>query len=177
MRELKRLRKQSGVADRHLAKELQQVERGIKRCLDFITQADGDPGSVREQLRELESRKGELLTELQSQPTRAVELHPNLPDLFRRKIIKLKEILDDEATRPQAFDIIRSLIGHIEIHPGQERGHCDVVVVGALAQFLAFAQQKTTAGSSRADGTSLMVAGARNHLYRTRLHYMRKARK
>jgi hypothetical protein len=32
--------------------------------------------------------------------------------------------------------------------PGQERGHCDVVVVGALAQFLAFAQQKTTAGSS-----------------------------
>ena len=157
--ELKRLRKESGVAGRHLEKELQKVERGIKRCLDFITGGDGDPGSVREQLRELESRKRELLTELQSQPIRAVELHPNLPDLYRRKIIKLKEILDDEATRPQAFDVIRSLIGHIEVHPGQERGHCDVVVVGALAQFLAFAQQKTTAGSSRADGTSLMVAG------------------
>ena len=48
--------------------------------------------------------------------------------------------------------------------PGQERGHCEVVVVGALAQFLAFAQP-TTVGSSRADGTSLMVAGARNQRY------------
>ena len=162
-RELKRLRKESGVAGRHLAKELQQVERGIKRCLDFITGGDGDPGSVREQLRELESRKRELVTELQNEPIRAVELHPNLPDLYRRKIVQLKQILDDETTRPQAVDIIRSLIGHIEVHPGQERGHCDVVVVGALAQFLAFAQQKTTAGSSRADGTSLMVAGACNH--------------
>jgi hypothetical protein len=78
--------------------------------------------------------------------------------------MQLKQTLEDEATRPQAFDIIHSLVGHIEVHPGKERGHCDVVVVGALAQFLAFAQQKTTAGSSRADGTSLMVAGARNRL-------------
>ena len=161
-RELKRLRKETGVAGRHLAKEMQQVERGIKRCLDFITGGDGDPGSVREQLSELEFRKRELVNELQAQPIRVVELHPNLPDLYRRKIIQLKQILDDEATRPRAFDIIRSLIGHIEVHPTQKRGHCDVIVVGALAQFLAFAQQKTTAGSSRAGGTSLMVAGTRN---------------
>jgi hypothetical protein len=113
----------------------------------------------------LESRKRELLIELQSQPAMSVELQANLPDRYRRKIMEVKKILDDEATRPQAFDIIRSLIGHIEVSPGQERGHCDVVVVGALAQFLAFAQQKTTAGSSRADGTSLMVAGARNQRY------------
>jgi site-specific DNA recombinase len=50
-RELKRLRKDSGAAGRHLVKELQEVERGIKRCLDFITGGDGDPGSDREQLR------------------------------------------------------------------------------------------------------------------------------
>ena len=143
-RELKRLRKDSGVAGHHLAKELQQIERGIKRCLDFLTGEGDDPGSVRGQLRELEFRKRELVNELQSQPIRVVELHPNLPDLYRRKIIQLKQFLDDDATRPQAFDIIRSLIGHIEVHPGQKRGHCDVVVVDALAQFLAFAQQKTT---------------------------------
>ena len=176
-RELKRHRKETGVAGRHLSKELQQVERGIKRCLDFITGGDGDPGSVREQLNGLESRKRELVNELQAQPIRVVELHPNLADLYRRKIIELKQILDDEATRPRAFDIIRSLIGHIEVHPTQTRGHCDVVVVGALAQFLAFAQQKATAGSSRTDGTSLMVAGTRSHLYRTRLHYERQSRK
>jgi len=50
----------------------------------------------------------------------------------------------------------------------------EVTVVGALAQILAFAQQKTTAASTRGGGTSLMVAGERNHLYRTILRYKRR---
>jgi site-specific DNA recombinase len=76
-----------------------------------------------------------------------IAIHPNLPDLYRRKVAKLQQVLADEATRPQAVEIIRSLIDQIEVHPGQKRGHCEIVVVGALAQILAFAQQKTTAAS------------------------------
>ena len=76
----------------------------------------------------------------------------------------LKAKSADEATRPQAVDVIRSLINRIEVHPGQKRGHCEIVVVGGLAQILAFARQKTTAASSSGDdGTFLMVAGACNH--------------
>jgi len=71
-------------------------------------------------------------------------------------------VLVDETTRPKAIEIIRSLINRIEVHPDQE--HCDVIIVGELAQILAFAQQKTTAASSGDGGTLLMVAGARNHL-------------
>src|SRR5215510_3670291 len=48
-RVLTRLRKEGHGAMRRLAKELQDVERGIKRCLDFITGGEGDPGSVRDQ--------------------------------------------------------------------------------------------------------------------------------
>ena len=77
----------------------------------------------------MESRKRQLVTQIQEQPIRTVELHPNLPDLYRKEIIQLEQILDDEVTRSQAFDIIRSLISHIEVHPGQKRGHCDVVAV------------------------------------------------
>jgi hypothetical protein len=40
-----------------------------------------------------------------------------------------------------------------------------VIVVGGLAQILAFAQQKTTADSLGDGGTFLMVAGARNRRY------------
>jgi site-specific DNA recombinase len=159
-REAERLRKGRGITGRQLAKELQQVERGIKRSLEFILGGDGDPGSVRDQLRGLEERKRQLASELEaSQHTGQVELHPNLADLYRRKVTELKNILNDETTRPQAVDIIRSLIDHIEIIPGQKRGQCEIVVVGALAQFLAFAQQKATAASSGDDGTFLMVAG------------------
>jgi hypothetical protein len=48
-------------------KDLQQVERGIKRCLDFIIGGDGDPGSVRDQLRRLEARKREIEANLKAQ--------------------------------------------------------------------------------------------------------------
>ena len=159
-REATRLRKGRLTAAHQLDKELQQVERGIKRCLEFITGGDGDPGSVRDQLRKLEDQKGELASALAaSKHADPVELHPNLPDLYRRKVTVLRRILDVENTRAQAIDIIRSLIDHIEINPGKEPGQCEVVVVGGLAQILAFAQQKTTAASQGDGGTFLMVAG------------------
>ena len=159
-RELARLRKEGQGASRRLLKELQQVERGIKRCLDFIIGGDGDPGSVRDQLRGLEARKREIEVDLKAQQgDLEIAIHPNLPDLYRRKVARLQQALADEAIRPGVVDTIRSLIDRIEVHPGQMRGRCEVIVVGALAQVLAFAQQKTTAASSGDGGTFLMVAG------------------
>jgi len=157
-RELTRLRKERHGRNRHLLKDLQQVERGIQRCLDFIAGGDGDPSSVRDRLRCLEARKREISADLKAQEA----VHPNLPELYRRKVDRLQRLLEDEGTRPHVVEIIRSLIDRIEVHPSQEQGHCEVVVVGALAQILAFGQQKTTAASSGGGGTFLMVAGARN---------------
>ena len=122
-----------------------------------------NPGCVRDQLRHLEARKRALAADLKArQSDLEIAIHPNLPDLYRRKVTRLQQVLVDETTRPQAIEIIRSLINRIEVHPDQE--HCDVITVGELAQILAFAQQKTTAASSGDGGTLLMVAGARNHL-------------
>jgi site-specific DNA recombinase len=67
--------------------------------------------------------------------------------------------LKDEALQSTAVEIIRSLIARIEVYPRQERGQCEVILVGALAQILAFAQEKTTAASGGGGGTFLMVAG------------------
>ena len=52
-RELARLRKEGHGARRRLLRELQDVQRGIKCCLDFTTGGDGDPGSVGNELRRL----------------------------------------------------------------------------------------------------------------------------
>ena len=61
----------------------------------------------------------------------------------------------------QAMELIRSMIERIEVHAGKEHGEPDVVLVGALAQILAFTQQKTTAApGSGGGGRVLMVAGA-----------------
>jgi hypothetical protein len=75
-----------------------------------------------------------------------------------------------KTTRAQIVDIIRSLVNRIEVAAGPKRGRCQVTIVGALAQILAFAHQNTTA-ASKGGGTYLMVAGERNHLYRTVLFY------
>jgi len=64
---------------------LEQVERGIRRCLDFITGGDGDPGSVRDQLPHLKARKREIAADLKAQRCDPeIEIHPNLPDLYGR---------------------------------------------------------------------------------------------
>jgi DNA invertase Pin-like site-specific DNA recombinase len=171
-RELSRLRKEGHGARRRQLKELQDVERGIKRCLDFVTEGEGDPGSVRDVLQRLEVRKREIDADLRAQQDgMEIAIHPNLADLYRRKVAKLQQLLDDEATRPQAVETIRSFIDRIEVKPGSKRGHCEVIIVGALAQILGFIYQKTTAASRGDGGTSLMVAGERNPLYRTVLLY------
>jgi hypothetical protein len=149
------------------AVRLLEVGRSEKACRQLSPRAseavaDGDPGSVRDQLRRLETRKREINADLKAQQgDREIAIH--LPDLYRRKVARLQEVLKDEAARPQAVENIRSLLDRIEVHPGRERGQCEVMIVGALAQILAFAQQKTTAASTGDSGTFLMVAGACNH--------------
>ena len=83
------------------------------------------------------------------------------------KTIKKCVLLADETARPQAMDLIRSMIGHIEVHIGEKRSNPKVILVGALAQILAFTSKNNTPASKGSDGRVLMVAGARKHLYRT----------
>ena len=64
-------------------------------------------------------------------------LHPNLADLYRQKVTKLHEALNDEATRAEAADIIRSLVDEIRLTP--VGGDLRVDLKGALAGILALA--------------------------------------
>ena len=174
--EVARLRKQRGTRERQVQKDLTRVNTGIKRCLTFITEGDGDPGLVRDELRSLEARKRDLEQTLAANhEEQTVELHPNMADLYRKKVMELQFLLTDETARMQAMELIRSMIERIEVHAWREGGKPDVILVGTLAQILAFTQQSKTAASNGSDGRVLMVAGARNHLYRTSFRWLRKA--
>ena len=159
--EVARLRKQRGTRERQVQKDLNKVSTAIKRCLTFITEGDGDPGLVRDELRDLEVRKRDLERTINAvHEEQSVELHPNMADLYHKKVTELQSLLTDETARPQAMELIRSMIEHIEVHAGKERGKPDVILVGALAQILAFTQQNNTAASDGDGGRVLMVAGA-----------------
>ena len=135
------------------------MERGIARCIEYITSGDGAPDLVRDQLRSLEARKRQLDAEL-STTDQVVEIHPNFPALYQQKVTELQTLLEDETTRHQAMEIIRSLIDRIDVYADKKRGECKVELTGALAGILNFAQQQNTAAPSGDDGTNLVVAGA-----------------
>lgn len=162
--EITRLRKQRGSHERQAHKELNKVNRAIKRCLNFITEGDGEPGLVRDELRSLEGRKHELERTLEvDHLEQEVELHPNIAELYGRKVAELQSLLTDESSRPQAMELIRAMIDRIEVHKGEERGKPEVILIGALSEIIAFTQGKTTAAQNSDGGRVLMVAGARNH--------------
>lgn len=132
--EVTRLRKQRCTRDRQLHKDLNKANTAIKRCLTFITEGDGDPGLVRDELRDLETRKQNLEQMRDAvHEDQTVELHPNVAELYRKKVTELQFLLIDETARSQAMDIVRSMIEHIEVHAGEVPGKPGVILVGALA--------------------------------------------
>jgi len=158
--EIARLRKQRSTHERQSQKDLNKINTAIKRCLKYVTEGDGDPGLVRDELRALEQQKKDLDHVIKSTHNEtAIEVHPNIAELYRKKVLELQTLLADETSRPQAMEIIRSMIDHIEVHAGEERGEAEVILVGALAQILTFTQQKKTVASNGSDGRVLMVAG------------------
>lgn len=166
--EIGRLRKQRGTLERQTQKELNKINTAIKRCLTFITEGDGNPGLVRDELHSLEARKqdmDQLLANNHHEHT--VEIHPNMAELYRRRVLELQSLLTDETSRPRAMDLIRSLIDRIEVKEGDERNKPEVILVGALAHILGFSQQNNTAASLGDDGRVLLVAGARFRRFRT----------
>lgn len=151
--ELNRLQKTRHTRERAHAKELTKIEHGIRRCLDYIVEGDGDPGAVRHTLQGLEARKEAILRDMKAANDIAeVVIHPNIAELYRRKVEELQTLLTNETSRPQAMEIIRSLIDRIEISPGAKRGHAEVLLVGALASILDYASSPTAQTQNAASG-------------------------
>ena len=120
--------------------------------------------AVREKLRQLELTKSTLKKSMEQdlQPNN-IEMHPNIGQLYQRKVNEISQLLSDQASREEAISLIRSLIERIDITPGEKRGQTQVQLVGGLAAILEFAvakQQKTAIPSDNGFGRVFMVAGA-----------------
>ena len=84
--EVTRLRKERGSRLRRVQQELNKVDISIRRCLTFITEGDGDPGIVRDELRTLEARKRDLQRTLHvNLEDSSVEVHPNIGELYAKR--------------------------------------------------------------------------------------------
>ena len=81
-------------------KELLKVETDIKRCVDLLLHSDTPMESIRNTLEELEVQKRTLTRELSLQTEEdKIVLHPNIGELYARKIGDLKSLIQNEATK------------------------------------------------------------------------------
>ena len=102
----------SRFAQDRTARDLEKTEREIRRVIEAIKA--GVPGAaVKDEMASLETRRIDLLGQLESAPPPMPRLHPNLAELYRKKVMNLAEALNEEDARLEAAECIRELIEEI----------------------------------------------------------------
>ena len=177
VQEVNAANQERGARRAKLHSEQARITRQIKTVLDTIKDIGGSRSLV-DDLRSLERRQDEIAAELtrESEPEQLIELHPNLPDLYRRRVDALELALQDPEGAACASEALRSLIDAVMFYPEDGRGKYRLELRGDLAAFLYLSDADTqkargiaAAGLVCSAVRSSMVAGAHNHLYRTRL--------
>ena len=113
--------------------------------------------AMKDELTRLEERRTTLTQELTAQPVPAPAIHPNLAALYRRKVESLHELLNEEGTRAEAAEALRTLIEEIRLVP--KDGRLQIDLYGELATILALTNE-TPASQGRDGRSTLLVAGA-----------------
>jgi hypothetical protein len=93
-------------------RELEEVNRKLRGLIEAIAEGLRAPG-LQAKLDELESRKAALEAELAAAPPPAPRLHPNLAEIYRRKVADLQAALAEPGTQTEALEILRGLIERV----------------------------------------------------------------
>lgn len=100
--------------------------------------------SMKARMDDLERQKAEIVACLAQAPADMPDIHPNLADLYRRRVERLSEALNDPDGGRQAAETLRALIGEIVLTPGEKRGEVHATLRGELFGILDFARAEET---------------------------------
>ena len=126
-----------------LQAERTALQRKLEGLYDAIAEGLRTPG-LKQKLEELEGRLTEIDVALSAPGPTPVRLHPNLAELYRRKVTGLAATLEDPEIRTEALEAVRALIHQVTVHVGAEGVTLDLV--GALTAMLDLAQPGATQG-------------------------------
>ncbi|MBU3890352.1 MULTISPECIES: hypothetical protein [Methylosinus] len=77
---------------------------------------------MKARMEDLERQKADIVARLSQAPTDIPDVHPNIANVYRLRIDRFTEALDDTDDGRQAAEALRSLIGEIVLTPGKKRG-------------------------------------------------------
>ena len=64
-----------------------------------------------------------------------MRLHPNLAAIYQRKVAALQDLVQNDATRTEAMEIIRSLVDQVALRPIAET-ELEIELVGDIANIV-----------------------------------------
>jgi hypothetical protein len=101
--------------------------------------------SMKQRLEALEMERKQLLAERDhaAGALPPVHLHPNLAEVYRRKVAELERVLEHGPDHAEAMDLIRSLIERVDLKPRPDGG-IDATLHGELAQVLALMESASS---------------------------------
>ncbi|MEH0197138.1 recombinase family protein [Caulobacter sp. CCNWLY153] len=122
--------------------DLLRLEKA-RKAIDGIVSAIEDGGYTRplmERLKALEADVEALEAKLAEPMIDVPDLHPNIAELYRRKVERLSEALSQPEERDAAAQAIRALIQEIILTPGPNRGEIFAELRSGFETLLQWAQ-------------------------------------
>ena len=135
----------SGKPDRapiNAEKQKKQIEQKIANMMKAIEDGLYTEG-MKARMAGLEAELRTLQTASTPAPKPAVErlAMPELPALFRKKVLEMERLLEVDATRSEAMELIRSLVSHVDLRPTADGRGMDAELHGELAGILAASEE------------------------------------
>src|SRR3546814_17364877 len=93
-------------------------------------------------------------------PADVPDIHPNIAEIYKAKVVHLTEALADPELHSEAADAIRSLVGEVVLTPGEQRGAMHAVLRGELMGILAFVAERRS--HPRPEAITKGLAGPHN---------------
>ena len=127
-----------------IGRKLCAVQSSIDRIVNAIAEGTASK-SLKAKLDQLETERERVESEHRAiaAERRPPELHPSLPEIYRRRVNDLEAALTrTEMERAAASEILRSLIIGISVYPGRDRGEVKIKVEGSVPDILEFAARQ-----------------------------------
>jgi len=154
------VRNSTASADRsRMNSERTAIARKLEGLYDAIADGLRTPG-LKIKMEELEGKLAQIDASLIAPAPSTVRLHPNLSELYRRKVAELAITLSDPEIRTQSLETIRGLIESVTVQITAEGTRLELE--GALTAMVGLAQGhtlKTPQSSGQDDRSVKVVAG------------------
>jgi site-specific DNA recombinase len=137
-RELKVAQRQAAGTTRELRARLGVSERQIANIVTVVAEGRSNPALLK-RLDQLEAELADLKGQLAAVPAQGASKVVRLPagaEIYRRKVETLEVALQDEAIRPEAIEILRSMMERVVVTP-TKAGTLRVELHGDIARLIA----------------------------------------